>query len=79
MLNPEIEWVSFHGAYDFAYFLRLVTCEDLPELETEFQARLETYFPHHYDIKHLLKLSDIVPRSLSSTAAALGVIILLSW
>ena len=73
VLNEEIEWVSFHGVYDFAYFLRLVTGEELPEKESEFDDRLKTYFPHYYDVKHLLKESEILTRSLTSTAAALAV------
>ena len=73
MLNEELEWISFHGTYDFAYFLKLVTCEKLPDNETEFQNKLKTYFPHYYDVKYLLKDTNSVTGSLSKISASFGV------
>ncbi len=72
-MNSEIDWISFHGAYDFAYFLKLVTCERLPDSVAEFQAKLKVYFPHCYDVKYLLKDSNAATGSLSKVAATLGV------
>jgi CCR4-NOT transcription complex subunit 7/8 len=73
VLNEELEWISFHGTYDFAYFLKLVTCDSLPDNEAEFQNRLKTYFPHYYDVKCLLKDSNMPGGSLSKVASNFGV------
>ena len=55
VLNPKIKWVSFHGSYDFAYLLKLVTKEKLPSNEIGFINSLKLFFPNHYDLRMLLK------------------------
>ena len=72
-LNEELEWISFHGAYDFAYLLKLVTSEPLPEDEKEFEQQLQLYFPHHYDVKQMAAGLYTTSGSLSKTAEMLGV------
>jgi CCR4-NOT transcription complex subunit 7/8 len=53
VLVPEVKWVSFHGGYDFAYLLKLLTCSALPATEGEFFELLKLYFPNIYDIKYM--------------------------
>jgi len=55
VLNPEINWISFQGSYDFGYLLRLLLNKPLPETETEFINLLNLYFPNYYDIRILSK------------------------
>ena len=55
VLNPEINWISFQGSYDFGYLLRLLLNKPLPETETEFIDLLNLYFPNYYDIRILSK------------------------
>ncbi len=74
MLNPEINWISFHGSYDFAYFLKMVTCEALPETLGEFREKLAVYFPRCCDVKFLLQDSGVVVGSLSKVGDTLGII-----
>lgn len=73
-LNEELEWISFQGNYDFAYFLKLVTCEELPDTKLEFQNKLQIYFPHYYDVKCLLKDANITSGSLSKISSSFGVL-----
>jgi len=55
VLEESIKWISFHSGYDFAYLLKLLTCEPLPADESKFFDLVRTYFPCIYDIKFLMK------------------------
>eukprot|EP01079_Euglenida_sp_SAG-EU17-18_P006713 gene6713-1201_t len=55
VLRPSVYWVSFHGGYDFAYLLKLLTGDRLPEEEKDFLFQLEKWFPNLCDIKYILK------------------------
>ena len=55
VLNDDIRWICFHGAYDFAYLLKTLTDRPLPQNEKEFFKNLETFFPFVYDLKVLLR------------------------
>jgi CCR4-NOT transcription complex subunit 7/8 len=55
VLNEQVRWISFHSGYDFAYILKLLTCQALPQTESEFHELLKTYFPCVYDIKYLMR------------------------
>ena len=59
VLNPDVNWISFHGSYDFAYLLKLLVKESLPSNENEFIYSLGLYFPHFYDIRVLIKDIDL--------------------
>ncbi|CDR96826.1 CAF1 family ribonuclease containing protein, putative [Babesia bigemina] len=54
VMNEDVVWVSFHGSYDFAYVLKLLTCTSLPANQSEFFDLLHDFFPSLYDIKFLL-------------------------
>lgn len=53
VLNSKVRWISFHGDYDFAYLIRLLTGEDLPESKEEFDKVLHIFFPHIFDVKFM--------------------------
>lgn len=53
VLNENIKWISFHSCYDFAYLLRALTCESLPEDREGFLESVNTYFPKIYDMKYI--------------------------
>lgn len=55
VLMPEVRWISFHSSYDFGYFLKVLTCNPLPSEEADFFMLLRIFFPHFYDIKHMMK------------------------
>lgn len=58
VLNEEIKWISFHGGFDFAYILRMLCGQDLPEDDIGFANILNIYFPTFYDIKFMTKDID---------------------
>jgi CCR4-NOT transcription complex subunit 7/8 len=58
VLNENIVWISFNGFSDFAYLLRLLTGDILPDNTNEFLELLKIYFPNAYDIKYLIKEND---------------------
>lgn len=51
ILNNEISWVTFHGAFDFAYLLKMITNSPLPHTMQEFERLVRDYFPVVYDTK----------------------------
>ncbi|ODN02608.1 CCR4-NOT transcription complex subunit 8 [Orchesella cincta] len=55
VLNDNVKWISFHGGYDFAYLVKVLSDQKLPETETEFFELLKIYFPFCYDVKYLMK------------------------
>lgn len=74
-LNENIFWICFHGAYDFAYLLKLATCEPLPDTKENFETKLQIYFKQCYDTKYILKDAKNVSGSLSKVAESLRVFI----
>jgi CCR4-NOT transcription complex subunit 7/8 len=74
VLNPDIIWVSFQGAYDFGYLLRLLLGTNLPEKEEEFIEKLNLYFINYYDIRILVKGNDNMQCGLNRLAEQLKVI-----
>ena len=73
VLNPKINWISFHGSYDFAYLLFNLLNSPLPKCEKEFTKILGFYFPNHYDIKILVKEKNNLRGSLNKLAQNLCV------
>jgi len=55
ILNDNICWISYHGSYDFAYFLKFLTGQTLPGRLDGFMSDLEFYFKNYYDIRYLVK------------------------
>ncbi|AFZ81323.1 CAF1 family ribonuclease domain-containing protein [Theileria equi strain WA] len=54
VMNEDVIWISFHGSYDFAYLLKVLTCTNLPSSQSRFFELLHDFFPSLYDIKFLL-------------------------
>lgn len=73
IVNEELHWVSFHGVYDFAYFLKYSTNLPLPESEIQFFEALKLYFPNYYDIRYLVRYNDEFRGSLSKLGQELNV------
>ncbi|OLQ16598.1 CAF1 family ribonuclease family protein [Cryptosporidium hominis] len=55
VLNPKVKWISFHGCYDFAYLVKILSSQPLPETETNFIELVKALFPTLYDLKFILK------------------------
>ena len=59
VLNPEVKWISYQGSYDFAYLLKILRNDKLPEEEKEYIDTLKLYFPEFYDVRMLIKDNDL--------------------
>lgn len=70
--NDALKWVSFHGGYDFAYIIKLLVAQPLPEGEVEFFDFLKVFFPKRYDLKCLIRHSDNLFGGLNKIAEQLG-------
>ena len=55
VLNPQCHWVSYQGSYDFAYLLKILINDNLPETEEEFSKLLNLYFPSFYDVRMMIR------------------------
>ena len=75
VLSPSITWIVFHGVYDFAYLLHILTGCDLPETQKEFLSILRVYFPHFYDVKMMLTMCPEYTGGLNHVAELLCVAI----
>lgn len=73
ILNDEIKWVSFHGGFDFAYLLKILSNLPLPETEAGFLDSLRLYFPILFDIRHLTRNLDGLAKSLQRMAQDLDI------
>mmetsp|Transcript_18635 Transcript_18635/g.46329 ORF Transcript_18635/g.46329 Transcript_18635/m.46329 type:complete len:278 (-) Transcript_18635:1203-2036(-) len=73
VLSEKVKWLTFHSGYDFGYLLKLLTCQPLPQNESEFFHVLGLYFPNIYDIKYLMKFTDSLHGGLSKLAEQLDV------
>ncbi|KAL2489540.1 putative CCR4-associated factor 1-like protein 7 [Forsythia ovata] len=71
VLNGGVQWVTFHSGYDFGYLLKLLTCRNLPESQSDFFDLLNMYFPMVYDIKHLMKFCNNLHGGLNKLAELL--------
>jgi len=74
VLNPDIQWISFHGSYDFGYLLKLLLNSSLPDTEKEFMDLLDIYFINYYDIRTLVKGKDNLKGGLNKLAQSLEVL-----
>lgn len=74
MLNPRVKWVVFHGGYDFAYLLKMVHGDGLPETVEQFYALMKVYYPNIYDLKYFIKdIPNLKDVGLTKLAAEIGV------
>lgn len=56
ILNKEVTWYGFHTDHDFAYLLKLVKGDYLPNTENQFLDEVAIYFPNIYDVKIIANL-----------------------
>ncbi|CAM8997162.1 unnamed protein product [Rhodiola kirilowii] len=72
--SNDIHWVTFHGAYDFGYFIKALTMNKLPNTLNEFLAVVEGYFGKNvYDVKHMMRYDSRLYGGLEDVAARIGV------
>ncbi|KAL5547469.1 hypothetical protein UlMin_002700 [Ulmus minor] len=65
-------WVTFQGAYDFGYLLRILSGKKIPETLQEFNEECNKFFPVIYGTRHVTKYSFEMNKN--KVAEDLGVI-----
>lgn len=73
VMNDSVIWISFHGGYDFAYLLKILTGDVIPPGLKEFLAELGQYFPHFYDMKYIINVRGDRAGGLQDLANNMGV------
>ncbi|KAK9140657.1 hypothetical protein Scep_010338 [Stephania cephalantha] len=74
LINQGMNWVTFHGCYDFAYLLKVMSSgQRLPENVENFYSKLRQYFGRFYDVKHMAKFCEGLFGGLDKIAATLQV------
>lgn len=68
-----MKWITFHGSYDFAYLVKLLSNQNLPEEEIPFNDLISLYFPTFYDVRHLIKNATWIKGSLARIANDLDI------
>ncbi|MCL7034452.1 hypothetical protein MKW94_028049 [Papaver nudicaule] len=73
--NYSVNWITFHGSYDFAYLVKLLIYPaPLPASLEEFMQLVNHYFGTRvYDIKHMIKSCQGLFGGLERVSQALGV------
>ncbi|KAF2200597.1 ribonuclease H-like protein [Delitschia confertaspora ATCC 74209] len=61
-LTLDVNWISFHSGYDFAYLIKMLTCEPLPEDENAYRKLVEIFFPRLLDVKYLWRHANNLVR-----------------
>lgn len=55
VFSDDVNWLSFHSAYDFGYIIKVLTSDMLPVDQHEFFEKVKIFFPRLWDIKFLLR------------------------
>jgi len=55
--DDEVKWIAGHAGYDFGCLLKLLICKPMPDEQTSFVALVRKFFPVHYDLKYLTRIS----------------------
>lgn len=76
IMNSGLRWVCLGGAYDFAYMLKGLYYKQspLPDTKAEFCYMIRLFFPHVFDVRHLVRFVNIsLPLGLKSLALTFNV------
>ncbi|KAK7392655.1 hypothetical protein VNO78_21099 [Psophocarpus tetragonolobus] len=72
--NPNIQWITFHGASDFGYLVKALTSHGvLPQSIHDFIHLVKYFFGLRvYDVKHLIKFCPNLYGGLEKVAGSLN-------
>ncbi|XP_057425262.1 probable CCR4-associated factor 1 homolog 9 [Lotus japonicus] len=72
--NPNVSWITFHGAYDFGYLVKALTHRALPECLADFLLLVRVFFGDRViDVKHLMKFCSGLYGGLNNVSKKLDV------
>jgi CCR4-NOT transcription complex subunit 7/8 len=58
VMSDDVFWISFHSGYDFAYLVKLMKPECLPDDEVLYRELVKIFFPNIYDVKYMLRYAQ---------------------
>ena len=61
-LTDDVNWISFHSGYDFAYLVKMLTSKPLPEDEESYRKLVQIFFPKILDVKYLWRHANNLVR-----------------
>ncbi|KAF2004448.1 ribonuclease H-like protein [Amniculicola lignicola CBS 123094] len=61
-LTDDVHWISFHSGYDFAYLIKMLTSQQLPENEETYRDLVHVFFPRLLDVKFLWRHANSMVR-----------------
>ncbi|KAF2142930.1 uncharacterized protein K452DRAFT_350621 [Aplosporella prunicola CBS 121167] len=73
-LSDDVNWISFHSGYDFAYLVKLMWCKQLPNDEEEYRKLVEIFFPRLLDVKFLWRHAQRLQVQNSLSAQAMTIL-----
>ena len=73
VMSDSIVWISFHSAYDFAYLIKILSGNQMPDKEDDFYKFMNILFPTFYDFKYLLAFTEHSRKGLQEISNDLGV------
>lgn len=73
VLNENVNWITFHGIYDLAYLLKILSNQKIPENEALFMEELDVYFYNHFDIRYIIRELSWLRGSLTKLASYLDI------
>jgi CCR4-NOT transcription complex subunit 7/8 len=69
-LTDDVNWISFHSGYDFAYLVKMLSAKPLPEDEDAYRKLVKVYFPRLLDVKYLWRhANNLVRRGVIGSSA----------
>jgi CCR4-NOT transcription complex subunit 7/8 len=72
--NDSVSWVTFHSAYDFGYFVKVLTRVDLPGDMNDFLKIVRLFFGNKvYDVKYMMRFCNSLYGGLDRVARTLDV------
>ncbi|XP_052119017.1 probable CCR4-associated factor 1 homolog 11 [Arachis duranensis] len=74
LLNKALTWVTFHGAYDIGYLVKILTWGVLPTRLEEFLELVKELFGRTtYDVKHVMRFCNALYGGLEKVADTLHI------
>jgi CCR4-NOT transcription complex subunit 7/8 len=72
--NDSVSWVTFHSAYDFGYFVKVLTRVSLPGDMNDFLKIVRVFFGNKvYDMKYMMRFCNSLYGGLDRVARTLNV------
>lgn len=72
-MNPNVNWITFHGGIDFGYILKMLMGGEMPLEEAGFFEMMNAYFCNYFDIKEIKRDMTYLTGGLSKIAKELDI------